>query len=272
VTLAASSPFETIILPVLGVFVALAVGIAAAWATYVVGYPRQRLFYKLSLVAPLLTSPRGLPENLKLTYEGEALARPHIIEVTLISRGRRDIPRSAFDADEPIRLDVGVRILEMLRVVSEPETMTAPNIHFDETVLNVGPNLIGKRQKITFTLLADGASPKLSWKSSLEGVVVRRLKYSEIHVTPAFGWGMALGSGLLAVALWFYALVGTRFFPSHTVTTTQAIARAVFIATAVAATFVVLVGVILARYLWSKRVFVIVPVWIGKVFRRPFAR
>lgn len=76
------------------VVVALVIGVATFLVTWM---PRQRLYYRAPPITPLLArGTRGIAD-LEILPEGRLLTDPHLLEVTLTARGRRDIPRSAFD-------------------------------------------------------------------------------------------------------------------------------------------------------------------------------
>ena len=174
VTAAASSTVSDIILPTVAIVVTLVVGIGGAWVAYAAGFPRRRLLYGLPVTAPLLNAPEDLSSGLELRDHGNVLKQPKVLEVRLLSRGRKDIPSSAFDAGKPLQLDVGIHIVRLLGVTSFPDTLAPPAVDIDETRVNIGPSLIGKRQTISIALLADGRRPSLSCQSSLENVDVRR--------------------------------------------------------------------------------------------------
>jgi hypothetical protein len=82
-----------------------------------------------------------------------------VLTLEIVSRGRKDIPSDAFDDYQPLQLDVGERIVEVLQVTSEPATQPAPQITANGTSLHIGPSLIGKRHEITIAVLTDGGCP-----------------------------------------------------------------------------------------------------------------
>lgn len=140
-----------------GVVVALLAVVATVLVTYMVSFPKRRLLYGMPVVAPLLRAPADARQDLELLYRGEALAAPHVLEIELISRGRKDTPSSAYDSAKPMRLDVGARIVGVLRTTSHPESLSVPKVIVDGQSLMIGPSLIGKRQQ----------SPSPSWWTGL---------------------------------------------------------------------------------------------------------
>src|SRR6266496_479354 len=122
-----------------GVLAAVLGTLAAVWVTFAVGFPRRRLYYGMRAAAPLLTAPPGMRSDLELRHRGtpagrkggdhadadawQVLADPHVLTLELVSRGRKDIPSEAYDDHQPLRLDIGARIVEVLQATSEPATM-----------------------------------------------------------------------------------------------------------------------------------------------------
>src|ERR1022692_2874095 len=157
-----------------GVVVAVLAAVAVVWVTLTVGFPRRRLYFGLRAAAPLLAAPAGIRSDLELRHRGTALADPRVVTVELVSRGRRDIPSEAFDSGQPLVLDVGAPIVEVLQVTSGPGILPAPRITPDGAALNIGPSLIGRRQEITINVLTDGGQPSLACHSALIDVQVRQ--------------------------------------------------------------------------------------------------
>jgi hypothetical protein len=145
-----------------GVAVAIVFGIAGVWAVLYSGNPKRRLLYSMPVVTPLLNDRPRMPRDVEVRHAGQLLQSPHVVNIELVSRGRSDIQREAFDGGEPLCLDVGVPIVECLQVTTSPSDRPEPLWKHDGSKLLVGPSLIGKRQSTVFSLLVDGPSPKLS--------------------------------------------------------------------------------------------------------------
>src|ERR1039458_175888 len=144
-----------------GVVVAVLAAVAVVWVTLAAGFPRRRLYFGLLAAAPLLAAPAGMRGDLELRHRGTALADPRVVTVELVSRGRRDIPSQAYNDRQPLVLDVGARIVEVLQVTSEPGILPPPQVIPDGTSLKIGPSLIGRRQQITINILIDGGTPTI---------------------------------------------------------------------------------------------------------------
>jgi hypothetical protein len=175
-----------------GVLAAVLGTVAVVWVTFTVGFPRRRLYYGMRAAAPLLTAPPGMRSDLELRHRGtpadrkggdhadagdgawQVLADPRVLTLELVSRGRKDIPSDAYDDHQPLRLDVGARIVEVLQAISRPAAQPAPQITADGTSLRIGPSLIGKRHEITITVLTDGGEPSLTCQSPLIDVQIRQ--------------------------------------------------------------------------------------------------
>ncbi|KAB2376959.1 hypothetical protein [Actinomadura montaniterrae] len=156
-----------------GVVVALLVGIATVAVSYLTRFARQRLDFGLRTVAPLLGALDGRAE-VELLHHGTKLRRPHLAEVVLIGRGRRDIPRAAFDNGDPIRFDLTARVVELLEVKATDSASATPipQARTEGSALLVGPALIGRRQRVVFRVLVEGR-PYLRCEAPLPNAQVR---------------------------------------------------------------------------------------------------
>ena len=164
---------STDFLTVLGILATVLVGVLTAWISYIVATPRYQLYYSLPLHTSLLAaSTNAARKDIKIFHLDKELQDPHILKVRLISRSRGDIPSSAFDQERPVILDIGIPIVAMLP--PDGEVGRLPKIEYDGSALKVGPDLIGKRQEMVFTVLADGSDAKLSCESHLVNVRVRK--------------------------------------------------------------------------------------------------
>jgi hypothetical protein len=138
--------------------VALLIGVPTFLVTWV---PRQRLYYWAPPATPLLApDTRGIAD-LEIRHGGRQLADPYLLEVTLRARGRRDIPSSAFDQGRPLVFDLGARIVKVLQVRWSPTSSLAPPVAIEGSALKVGPELVGRRQITTISVLVDGGRPHL---------------------------------------------------------------------------------------------------------------
>jgi hypothetical protein len=187
-----------------GVVVAVLAAVAVVWVTLSVGFPRRRLYYWLRAAAPLLTAPTGMRSDLQLLHRGTPLADPYVLTIELISRGRKDIPNDAYNGGQPLQLDVGSRIIEILQITSEPETLIPPQVTASETLLRIGPSLIGKHHQITINVLTDGGQPSLTCRSPLVDVQIRQ----RIDDRTTLIWALAVVAGMMAIAA-AAAIVGT---------------------------------------------------------------
>lgn len=153
------------------VFVALGVGIGAIWATLRANHPMRRLHYWMGDTR-LLQPHESLNGSLEIRRNGTVLRDPRLVRVHLTNPSSRDIGSGAFDQSAPIRADIGVPILELLDVESQPTTSAAPEATVAGTELRVGPGRIGHGESVTYLLLADG-EPTYSCQHSLIDVTVQ---------------------------------------------------------------------------------------------------
>lgn len=144
--------------------VAALIGAAAVWVTVRVANPRRRLLYSMPTVTPLLNDTKHdlAGANLEVRRAGKVLSDPHVLGIRLVSRSSRDIPSAAFEREQPIQFDVGAQIVEVLQVASSPETTRCPDWTFEGSLISIGPGLIKKGQRISLSILVDGARPKIA--------------------------------------------------------------------------------------------------------------
>ncbi|MBT2511937.1 hypothetical protein J7I98_40595 [Streptomyces sp. ISL-98] len=153
--------------------------------------PKRQFLYGMSTPTPILSAPEGVRGDLELRHQGDLLTHPQVMQVNLINRGRDDIPREAFDGEDPIVVDVGARIIKLLGSRSNPETLQAPPARVVGNAIEIGPKLIRGKQSLVYVLLVDGAAPKLKCSIPIVDVSPREIKESDIQelamsaITPA---------------------------------------------------------------------------------------
>jgi hypothetical protein len=159
--------------------VATLIGAVGTWVAVFISTPKRRLLFGIRIAAPIVTAPIELRNELKILDRGTRLREPWFVEIELVGRGRRDIPASLFEG-QPIRLDVGGRIVRVLTVTSNELSRRPPTIDYEGTALLIRPSVIGRRQHIVIPLLTDGPRPTLSCQTPLSDVEVREAGGGEL--------------------------------------------------------------------------------------------
>lgn len=154
--------------------------VAIVWVTWRAANPKRRLWYSMPTVTPLVAR-KGLSRELRIHYGDHQLVSPSTVSIQLISRGRLDIPRSAFDGDQPLQLDVGAPIVEVLNVTTSPNR-PIPSVKTDDSKVFIGPSLIGRREKIVISLLVEGDPHLNPLPQSLENVDIRQGDPAEVRL------------------------------------------------------------------------------------------
>lgn len=170
----ASSPFYTsgTFWAGAGTVVGVVSIVAVVWVTLRVANPKRRLWYSMSAITPLVVKTKDLSRELRILYGEDQLQSPHTLNIQLVSRGRLDIPRTAFDGDEPLQLDVSASIVEILNIATSPDRANPP-VKYAGSKLSIGPCLIGRRETIVVSLLVEGEPELLPLPQSLENVDIR---------------------------------------------------------------------------------------------------
>lgn len=182
---------------ILNVVIAL---FAASWAVYLFWaqpmFARKRISYKLELSTPLIHESAKSDSSLTVRYGKRfgkrALKDPHIAQIRLSNTGRKDVRSNDFDQATPLQLDLGVKIVALLKVACSLEDMPDPKLSVTEKRLNVGPSLIPHHATIDFVLLVDGPCTALTPKNPFAGVrlkqdVVKEQKYG-LNLKTILGW------------------------------------------------------------------------------------
>lgn len=212
-TLATStSTTSDIILPVASLAVAVLVGLAGVWVAYAAGFPQQRLLYWIPAAVPLVNVPQGSGNKLQLRYKQAEVAQPHLLSVQLISRGRKDIPSTSFDGHKPLSLNLGVPIIDIIRIeqIIRGRDLPQPKISFDRNILEIGPTLFGKRQVIIITLLLDGRPVPLKPNAPLTDVNVRKRRRLPTFLNGNFVVGIATTMIIASVAFIVLAVLAAN--------------------------------------------------------------
>jgi hypothetical protein len=101
-------------------------------------------------------------------------APAHQVAATVTaSSGRRDIGSGEFDKQLPLTIDLGVEIVKLLAVDTNPQIGDS-DVAVQGTKLLIGPCTIRKRHIMTFGFLVDGEKPKLRCQNPPLNVDVRQ--------------------------------------------------------------------------------------------------
>src|SRR6267154_683842 len=127
---------------------------------------RRKLTYELELATPLIHPSAQPSSDLTIKYgkryAKRSLKNPHIVRVRLTNNGRQEIRSSDFDLNTPLQIDVGVKIVALLRVFCSLDDMPDPKVSISEQRINISPGLIPRRASISFVILLDSPCGELS--------------------------------------------------------------------------------------------------------------
>ncbi|MFG2831141.1 hypothetical protein ACGFWI_27310 [Streptomyces sp. NPDC048434] len=149
---------------------AICMGGGAMWATLRASNPKRRIDFWMR-DTPLLRDHQSLNGTLEVRRNGSVLVDPRLVRVQLRNPSRRDVSSTAFDQGEPLRMNLGVPILDILGVEAQPSTAQAPPATASGAELRVGPGRFGRGSRITYLVLIDG-TPSYSCQHSLIDVDV----------------------------------------------------------------------------------------------------
>lgn len=192
--------------PAAGIVVGLLAIGATVWVTLRAANPKRRLYYAWLTDTPLITGQHDLSEELKVSYGTRQLVKPRIVTVQLVSRGRRDIAREAFDDGKPVCLDLTTPIVQCVKVTTAPPDRPDPSYALDGSKLLIGPSHFGKRQTTTFSLLLDGKTPEIVRpQQSLIDVEIRQGDGQTLFTSPTRWLSIAVVASVVGVTVVFAA-------------------------------------------------------------------
>lgn len=114
-------------------------------------------------------SESGAPLTVRV---GEGLVRdPHTFAIELWSTGRADVPSTSFDAGNPLRIDLGARILPGTFVNAPGRSSAVQFVQVGNSELALAPQLLSKSLRVTLTGSTDSA-PAVSIRNPLIDVEV----------------------------------------------------------------------------------------------------
>lgn len=158
---------------VAGVVGTVVLGVAGTWIA-ARQVPKRRLLYGMASPVALLTSAANLPPGIEIRRRGGGkLDDPQIVTVAIQSNGRQSISPEMFSKAQPLVLKLGVPLVEVLKVTSQPEEQAIPDFEEFESGLKVGPSGMAAKQRVEFSLLVDG-EPHLTAVGHLPDVTVQR--------------------------------------------------------------------------------------------------
>lgn len=104
---------------------------AAFWGVFIFWAPpiftRKRMSYELELSTSLIHESAQTNSNLTVRYGKrygkKLLQHPYIVRIRLSNTGRKDVRSGDFDQATPLQLDLGVKIVALLKVSCSPEDM-----------------------------------------------------------------------------------------------------------------------------------------------------
>ncbi|MEU6885598.1 hypothetical protein ABZ918_10370 [Streptomyces viridosporus] len=141
-----------------GVVVGAGVGAAGVYATRRAAFPKRRLVYSFSSSSLVQRHQRNVSANVLHIRLGEReLHNPRLVSLRLENTGRRDISSAQFDQGDPLRIVLGLPVVELVSMAAEPPGALGlrPGA-LDDHGMSISPGRLGAGEAITYTLLVDG--------------------------------------------------------------------------------------------------------------------
>jgi hypothetical protein len=180
--------------------------IIGGWITARVTNPRRRLYVFASNITPLMHRT-GVELGLEVRAGGQRLIDPHVVTANVVSRGRRDIRKDAFDG--PIQLQFSARIVGVLETSCSTKVpgTPVPPYSFQGDRIEIPPALLRLDHELSYTVLVEGETPSFSAIVPVEADIRLQEAPAVIDfgkefgkaaaVMPVLGLGGVLASSLL---------------------------------------------------------------------------
>ncbi|MGW0188198.1 hypothetical protein ACWDV7_20835 [Streptomyces sp. NPDC003362] len=141
-----------------GVVVGAGVGAAGVYATRRAAFPKRRLVYSFSSSSLVQRHQRNVSANVLHIRLGEReLHNPRLVSLRLENTGRRDISSAQFDQGDPLRIVLGLPVVELVSIAAEPPgALGLIPSGWDDHGMSIRPGRLGAGEAITYTLLVDG--------------------------------------------------------------------------------------------------------------------
>jgi hypothetical protein len=139
--------------------VLIIIGIIAAifaYVTYRSGVAEKRILLSVISRSRLLSAPKPMREDLKITYEGLDLADPNVIALEIENVGKSHINSQDFDQGRSLSFGLDAPIVKILSSRHRPNSAPSPRISVEDNEVKLGPELIAKGEVIEIAILADG--------------------------------------------------------------------------------------------------------------------
>ena len=143
-------------------FIAIAaIAVTVYFARKTIRADRRRLTISALPAAPLLTSHSKGLANLQLTWNGTPLTDAHIVTFILDNYGRATIDSSSYDRGRPIRLNLGVPVVEIMKVALRPKSASEFVHDLGTNAVCLGPDVLKPSQRLVVQTLVAG-EPELA--------------------------------------------------------------------------------------------------------------
>ncbi|MET9470478.1 MULTISPECIES: hypothetical protein [unclassified Streptomyces] len=147
--------------------------IALGWLAYRAVWPRRKVRWS-ARVSTLMSHGAAHTNRLAVTFTGQTLTRPHIVEIELSNVGNKDLEPSHFSS-LPLEIISSVPVVALLQKESKPAVQRV----LDPTELPSGLELatstpFHKGQTLNYVLLVDGPEPKIDLRASVSNTKIER--------------------------------------------------------------------------------------------------
>ncbi|MFC8702441.1 hypothetical protein ACFUIV_09780 [Streptomyces anulatus] len=147
--------------------------IGVGWLAYRAVWPRRRVRWS-ARVSTLMSHGAAHTNRLEVTFTGQTLIRPHIVEIELSNVGNKDLEPAHF-SNLPVEITSTVPVVALLQEQSNPSVQRVLAATKRPRGLELATTTpFHKGQTLTYVLLVDGRQPKIDLRASVSNTKIER--------------------------------------------------------------------------------------------------
>lgn len=140
----------------------------------------------VSIVAPApLLNHESIPGvKMEVVIDGRPIKDPCVIVIRVANSGRLAIKSDDFDRGRPITFALGVPIVKLLEVSTDPQISAVPDVSQGEQCIMIGPDLIHPGHSIIVQALTSGEPSAALPEHHLIDTIVERAPEGSPYLSP----------------------------------------------------------------------------------------
>ncbi|MDQ1027065.1 hypothetical protein QF035_004647 [Streptomyces umbrinus] len=113
---------------------------------------KRQISYRILSRVPLINQGSISSGRIVVTHNCVVLQNPHVLVVSLTNTGRHEVASDYFDQGKPLTFELSTPVIDLTSMTGRTLKIIRPQ----GTVIPFGPELMKRRQVVTFTALPEG--------------------------------------------------------------------------------------------------------------------